>query len=97
MGFMRGRTFNDTIIIADEMQNSTPAQLKMLMTRVGKNSKIIVLGDTEQSDLDEMNGLTDFMGRIEGLDLTYIDTVTMDAVDIKRHPAVSEILSVYTI
>jgi phosphate starvation-inducible protein PhoH and related proteins len=97
LGFMRGRTFNDTIIIADEMQNSTPAQLKMLMTRVGKNSKIIVLGDTEQSDLDEMNGLVDFMGRIEGLDLTYIDIVTMDAVDIKRHPAVSEILSVYTI
>ena len=97
LGFMRGRTFNDTFVIADEMQNSTPTQMKMLLTRIGKNSKIVVLGDTDQSDLDVTNGLEDFTTRGDGLDLEFVDMVTMEAVDIKRHPSVSEILSVYSI
>ena len=96
-GFMRGRTFHDTFIIADEMQNSTPNQMKMLLTRIGNNSKMVVMGDMEQSDLSETNGLTDIIGRIEGLDLTYIDHVTMGNEDVIRHPTVSEILSVYNI
>jgi phosphate starvation-inducible PhoH-like protein len=51
LGYMRGRTFNNTLIIADEMQNATPNQMKMLLTRVGKGTKLIVTGDLEQSDL----------------------------------------------
>jgi phosphate starvation-inducible PhoH-like protein len=97
LGFMRGRTFNDTFIIADEMQNSTPNQMKMLLTRIGNNSKMVIMGDMDQSDLGAMNGLIDVVGRIEGLDLTYVDHVTMGHEDVIRHPSVSEILSVYTL
>lgn len=97
LGFMRGRTFHNTFIIADEMQNSTPAQMKMLLTRIGENSKIVVLGDADQSDLDVTNGLEDFTTRAEGLDLDFIDLVNMESVDIKRHPSVPEILSLYSI
>jgi phosphate starvation-inducible protein PhoH and related proteins len=97
MGFMRGRTFNDTFIIADEMQNSTPAQMKMLLTRMGKRSKIVILGDAEQSDMEGTNGLMDIMDRVDCLDLEYVDMVTLGNEDIKRHPSVHEILSVYRI
>lgn len=95
LGFMRGRTFHDTFIIADEMQNSTPNQMKMLLTRIGNNSKMVVMGDTEQSDLGETNGLTDIIDRIDGLDLEYVDHVTMGSEDVIRHPTVSEVLSVF--
>lgn len=97
LGFMRGRTFHDTFIIADEMQNSTPNQMKMLLTRIGNNSKLVVMGDMEQSDIIEMNGLKDIIERIDSLDLSYIEHVRMDNEDIVRHPTVSEILSVYHI
>tara|TARA_R110000803_G_scaffold160067_1_gene224043 strand:- start:485 stop:793 length:309 start_codon:yes stop_codon:yes gene_type:complete len=97
LGFMRGRTFDDTFIIADEMQNSTPNQMKMLLTRIGNNSKMVIVGDMEQSDLVETNGLTDIIGRIDGLELTYINHVTMGSEDVIRHPTISEILSVYRI
>src|SRR6056300_836825 len=97
LGFMRGRTFNDTFIIADEMQNSTPAQMKMLLTRIGKNTKIVVLGDDDQSDIDGLNGLTDIMNRVDGLQFDYLDYVSMGEEDVRRHPAVNEILSVYRI
>jgi phosphate starvation-inducible PhoH-like protein len=97
MGFMRGRTFNDTFIIADEMQNSTPAQMKMLLTRIGKNTKLVVLGDAEQSDMEGTNGLVDILDRVDGIDLAHVDLVSLEDGDIKRHPAVSEIISVYNI
>jgi phosphate starvation-inducible PhoH-like protein len=95
LGFMRGRTFNDSFIIADEMQNSTPNQMKMLLTRLGDNSKMIVMGDLKQSDLGPRNGLADLVKRIRGLDLEYIEHVIMDDEDILRHPAVAEILKLY--
>ena len=95
LGFMRGRTFNDSFIIADEMQNSTPNQMKMLLTRLGDNSKMIVMGDLKQSDLGPRNGLADLVKRTKGLDLEYIEHVIMDDEDILRHPAVAEILKLY--
>ena len=95
LGFMRGRTFNDSFIIADEMQNSTPNQMKMLLTRLGDNSKMIVMGDLKQSDLGARNGLADLVKRINGLELEYIEHVIMDNEDILRHPAVAEILKLY--
>jgi phosphate starvation-inducible PhoH-like protein len=98
LGFMRGRTFHDTFIIADEMQNSTPNQMKMLLTRIGNNSKMVILGDMEQSDLPEgANGLTDIISRVECLDLAYVDHVAMGIEDVIRHPCVSEILTVYNL
>jgi|TARA_B100001094_G_scaffold229748_1_gene224365 phosphate starvation-inducible PhoH-like protein len=95
LGFMRGRTFNDSFIIADEMQNSTPNQMKMLLTRLGDNSKMIVMGDLKQSDLGPRNGLADLVKRIKCLELEYIEHVIMDDDDILRHPAVAEILKLY--
>ena len=94
LGYMRGRTFDNTLIIADEMQNATPNQMKMLLTRVGVNTKLIVTGDLEQSELGEDNGLTELVYKMQGLDLDYITHVQMGDDDIVRHPAVKEVLKV---
>lgn len=61
--FMRGRTFKNSIIIADEMQNSTPKQMKMLTTRTGENSRMIITGDLKQTDILSNNGLDDFISK----------------------------------
>ena len=99
LGFMRGRTLSNTFIVADEMQNSTTNQMKMLLTRIGENSKMVLTGDLEQCDLppSTMNGLVDIVTRVQSYDrqLQYIDLVVMDHHDIQRHPTVSEILEVY--
>ena len=94
LGYMRGRTFDDTIIIADEMQNSTPNQMKMLLTRVGEGTRLIVTGDMEQSDLGPENGLTDLIYKMQCVDLEYIKHIEMEDDDIVRHPAVNEVLKV---
>ena len=94
LGYMRGRTFNNTLIIADEMQNSTPNQMKMLLTRVGEGTKLIVTGDLEQSDLGSENGLEDLIYKMQCQDLVYITHVEMEDEDIVRHPAVKEVLSI---
>lgn len=65
IAYMRGRTFDNSIIIVEEAQNTTPLQMKLILTRIGKNSKIILNGDVTQSDLDGMNGLDDFLNRIQ--------------------------------
>ena len=95
LGFMRGRTFDNAYIVADEMQNSTPNQMKMLLTRLGKNTKLVITGDLNQSDLGNRSGLKDLTNKMYGLNLNYIEHVTMDNNDILRHPAVSEILKIY--
>ena len=95
VAIMRGRTFDNAYIIADEMQNSTPNQMKMLLTRIGKNTKLVITGDLKQSDLGEQSGLIDLVNRIDGLNLSYIEHITMDNNDILRHPAVAEILKIY--
>ena len=97
LGYMRGRTFNNTVIIADEMQNSTPNQMKMLLTRLGENTKLIVTGDLEQSDLGEENGLSELIYKMSGMELQYIEHVEMNDEDIVRHPAVNEVLKVLNV
>jgi phosphate starvation-inducible PhoH-like protein len=94
LGYMRGRTFDNTVIIADEMQNSTPNQMKMLLTRIGYNTKLIITGDLEQSDLGEENGLAFLTYKLHGLNYNYIKHVEMGERDIVRHPAVNEVLKV---
>lgn len=94
LGYMRGRTFNNTLIIADEMQNSTPNQMKMLLTRVGNGTKLIVTGDLKQSDLGPENGMSDLVYKMQCLDLEFIQHVDMTDDDIVRHPAVKEVLKV---
>ncbi len=96
LGFMRGRTFSNSIIIADEMQNATQNQMKMLITRIGENSKMIVMGDLNQTDLlDQKNGLIDLIERLGDDEYEYIDRVVLGDDDVLRSPAVSEILRIY--
>lgn len=99
LGFMRGRTFDNSYIIADEMQNSTINQMKMVLTRLGEQSSMIITGDPEQCDLvpKENSGLIDLMYRLDEYSeqLEYIDKIILDSEDIQRHPAVREILDVY--
>lgn len=94
LGYMRGRTFVNSFIIADEMQNATVNQMQMLITRLGPGTKLVITGDLHQSDLGPDNGLAKIVHQMEGLDLTYIDHVEMGIEDINRHPGVSEALQV---
>jgi phosphate starvation-inducible protein PhoH and related proteins len=96
LGYMRGRTFHHTLIIADEMQNSTPNQMKLLLTRLGEGTKIIVTGDLEQSDLEGDNGLENLVYKMQCMELDYIQHVEMEDDDIVRHPAVKEVLGILT-
>lgn len=97
LAFMRGRTFKNSWIIADEMQNATPNQMKMLLTRLGESSKMIVTGDTRQADRkDPDNGLLDFKYLVESYSkCQYVAGVELTGKDIQRHPAVVEILKIY--
>jgi phosphate starvation-inducible PhoH-like protein len=95
LAYMRGRTFHGSFIIADEMQNSTPNQMKMMLTRIGENSKMVVTGDSSQTDLIRTNGLDDFYLKTCGKELEYIDFVSLDTEDVHRHPAVREIIELY--
>ena len=97
LAFMRGRTFKDSWIVADEMQNATPGQMKMLLTRLGEGSKIVVTGDTRQADRSDMdNGLLGFKGLVEAYQQSkYVAGVEFANRDIMRHPAVKEVLHIY--
>lgn len=97
LAFMRGRTFKHSWIIADEMQNATPSQMKMLLTRLGENSKMVVTGDTRQADRKENdNGLLDFKGLVERYQHSkYVAGVELTGKDVHRHPAVVEVLKIY--
>jgi phosphate starvation-inducible PhoH-like protein len=96
LAYMRGRTFKDAIILADEMQNATPEQMKMLLTRIGDNSKLIVTGDLNQHDRGYSdNGLKDFLERIREVKSERISLVEFDHTQIERHPAVAEVLKIY--
>ena len=92
---MRGRTFKDAYIIADEMQNATPNQMKMLLTRIGTNSKMVVTGDLAQADRLKDNGLIDFIRHLEERQSDRISTVRFHKGDIERHEAVKEVLAIY--
>lgn len=97
LAFMRGRTFKNAWIIADEMQNATPNQMKMLLTRIGDGSKMVITGDTRQTDRLELdNGLLDFQRLVDGYrGAKFVDGVQFEGKDIQRHPAVAEILKIY--
>jgi len=97
IAYMRGRTFKNSFILGDEMQNSTPSQIKMVMTRLGENSQMVITGDVSQHDRKlEENGMADFLYRIrDAEDLQYIDHIVLENKDIMRHPAVAEVLGFY--
>ena len=96
LAYMRGRTFKNAFIIADEMQNATPSQMKMLLTRLGENSRMVVTGDLNQADRPRENGLLEFCTLYgEGGDYRMIAMARFEAKDVERHPVVKEVLSIY--
>jgi phosphate starvation-inducible PhoH-like protein len=96
LGYMRGRTFKNCWIVADEMQNSTVSQMKMLLTRLGENSRLVITGDLEQFDrVNELNGLADFLHKMKGRESQSIHCFGFHKGDIQREPVVREILDIY--
>jgi phosphate starvation-inducible protein PhoH and related proteins len=95
LAYMRGRTFKNAYIIADECQNTTINQMKMLLTRLGEGSKMVVTGDLAQADRMNDNGLVDFCNLLGNKPLKHINIIEFDHKDIERHNAVREVLSLY--
>jgi len=96
LGYMRGRTFKRAFIIADEMQNSSPNQMLMLVTRIGDESKMVITGDLNQSDRGADNGLADFVGRVKrsGYDSEF-GYVELGIEDVQRSAIVAKVLDLY--
>jgi phosphate starvation-inducible PhoH-like protein len=100
LAFMRGRTFKNAVVIADEMQNSSPNQMKMLVTRLGYNSRMVITGDLHQSDIKGDNGLRDFIHKFENHQSSnnkteLIQLVHFDNVDIERSDVVKKVIEIY--
>lgn len=96
LAYMRGRTLDDAFVILDEAQNTTIAQMKMFLTRLGFGSKMIINGDRTQIDLPKgvKSGLVDAQMKLQGIDR--IQFVTFDAFDVVRHPVVADIIKAYS-
>ncbi len=96
LAYMRGRTFKSAWIIADEMQNATPGQMKMLLSRIGYGSKIVVTGDVEQTDRTaKENGLLDLCERLKAQNANGLCVTTLGKRDIQRHPIIDTVLEIY--
>jgi phosphate starvation-inducible PhoH-like protein len=95
LAFMRGRTLNDTFMILDEGQNTTITQMKMFLTRMGQNSRIVVTGDSTQTDLEKgvSSGFRDAIRRLSAI--SGVAVVQLTGQDIVRHRLVREIVSAY--
>lgn len=97
LAYMRGRNFKRSWIIFDEAQNATVNQMKMVLTRLSDQSKLVVTGDLKQLDrkYDKDNGLKDFILRLETASSGLIASVNFAHRDIQRHPVVAEVLKIY--
>lgn len=98
LAFMRGRTFKNSFIIADEMQNCSPEQMKMVNTRLGENSKMVITGDLTQIDNTKTkSGLEDILNKIKNYhtEIEQIKIVNFDNTDVVRSPFVSTLLDIY--
>ena len=101
LAYMRGRTFKNTFIIADEMQNSSPSQMLMLLTRIGQETKLTITGDINQSDRSTENGLSDLIHRIEGaewledVEKSKIRFIELDSEDIQRSEVLKQVIELY--
>ena len=95
LAFMRGRTLNDAVVILDEAQNTTPAQIRMFLTRMGWNTKMIITGDVTQIDLPrgQKSGLIDAMNILKNIE--DISFVNLSGKDIVRHKLVTKIVNAY--
>lgn len=95
ISFMRGRTFKNAIILADEFQNTTETQAKCVLTRIGVGSRLIVTGDLNQSDFAKNNGLLDFTNRLEESGSDMIAVCRFDKSHVERSEIVTEVLGIY--
>ena len=94
LAYMRGKTFSEnTFVILDEAQNTSPEQMKMFLTRIGENCKVVINGDIKQSDISGANGLSDAVNRLHGLNNVYIHEFDRD--DIVRSGLVREVIDRY--
>lgn len=93
LSFMRGKTFNDCVVILDEAQNTSPTQMKMFLTRIGRNCTVIVDGDPAQKDIRGISGLEDAVNRLEKVDSVGVVQFTID--DIVRSGIIKDILLAY--
>ncbi len=95
LAYMRGRTLDNAFVVLDEAQNTTPAQMKMFLTRIGFGSKVIITGDRTQKDLPDgsLSGLDDALRVLKGIN--DIGICMMSSKDVVRHPLVQKIVSAY--
>ena len=95
LAFMRGRTLSDAVVILDEAQNTTPAQIRMFLTRMGWNTKMIITGDMTQIDLphEQKSGLKEALQLLSGIE--GISVVEFNKKDIVRHKLVTRIVNAY--
>ena len=97
LAFMRGRTFKHSFIIADEMQNSSPNQMKMLSTRLGINTRMVITGDLKQTDIIKENGLHDFISKIKSYNETeMIKLINFEDEDVERSEIVKKVIDIYS-
>jgi phosphate starvation-inducible PhoH-like protein len=96
LGFMRGRTFKNTYVILDEAQNTTIDQMKMVLTRIGENSSMVITGDLRQHDRGyEKNGLSDFLERLSTSRAKSMAVCKFERKHVERDPLVSDVLGIY--
>ena len=95
IAFMRGRTLSNSFVILDEAQNTKTVQMKMFLTRMGQNSRMVVTGDLSQIDLpdNEPSGLKDAIALLNGIE--GISMISFSDIDIVRHPVVTRIVNAY--
>ena len=96
LAYMRGRTLKNAIVIFDEAQNALPSQMKMVLTRIGDGSRMLITGDMAQHDRGFAdNGLKDFLHRLSISKSNHIGVCHFDKCDVERHPAIEDVLSLY--
>lgn len=96
LAYMRGRTFKNSIVLFDEAQNALPSQMKMVLTRLGENARMIITGDMEQHDRGfSDNGLKDFLARLERKPSPHVALAKFESSHVERHPAIEDILDLY--
>jgi phosphate starvation-inducible PhoH-like protein len=97
LAFCRGRNFKNSYVILDEAQNATPGQLKMIMTRIGVGSKIVITGDIEQADRKSAdNGLLDLQNRLRKGVIPGLQSCHFDVKDVQRHKIIEHVLNLYS-
>jgi phosphate starvation-inducible PhoH-like protein len=97
LAFCRGRNFKDSWVVLDEAQNCTPSQMKMIMTRIGQGSKLVISGDIEQTDRrTHDNGLLDLIGRLEKYNVPGLSTCKFELKDVQRHKIIEHVLTMYS-